>query len=177
MFAARRDRPGSGQYRPGSRQYRPGSRQYRPGSGQYRPGSRCIGRGPDDRRGFREDARCGSIVFRQRSACLTARSGTRKLPGVTTVVFGSFEWDADKATENERKHGVTFEEAASVFLDLDYILSADPIHPDRFAAIGFSRLARLLFVVHCEPDDRIRIISARRATPTETLQHDRRRSN
>jgi len=41
---------------------------------------------------------------------------------VATVTFGDFEWDVEKATANEAKHGVTFEEAVTVFLDLDYLL-------------------------------------------------------
>ncbi len=49
----------------------------------------------------------------------------------------------------ERDDGVSFEEAASVFLDLDYLLLNDPENPERFFALGFSGLARLLFVVHC----------------------------
>lgn len=94
---------------------------------------------------------------------------------MSTVVFGDFEWDEEKATENLRKHGVTFEEAATVFLDLDYLLVADPTEPDRFVALGFSALARLLVVVHCERGERVRIISARRATSRERMTYEERR--
>ena len=92
-----------------------------------------------------------------------------------TVVFGDFEWDEAKAEANRSKHGVSFEEAASVFLDLDYLLLADRIHPERFVALGYSRLARLLFVVHAERAEQIRIISARRATPREASTYEQRR--
>ncbi len=91
------------------------------------------------------------------------------------MVFGDFEWDEHKATHNERKHGVSFEEAASVFLDLDYLLVTDSTGPDRFVALGFSALARLLVVVHCERGERVRIISARRATTRERMRYEQRR--
>ena len=92
-----------------------------------------------------------------------------------TVVFGDFEWDEQKAAANRSKHGVSFEEAASVFLDLDYLLVADALEPDRFVALGFSAFARFLVVVHCERVERIRIISARRATSRERVTYERRR--
>jgi uncharacterized DUF497 family protein len=94
---------------------------------------------------------------------------------VLTVVFGDFEWDDDEADANRDKHGVSFEEAASVFLDVDYLLISDAVHEDRFIALGFSQLARLLVVVHVERGERIRIISARRATRPETMTHERRK--
>lgn len=92
-----------------------------------------------------------------------------------TVIFGDFEWDAQKARINLEKHGVSFEEAASVFLDLDFVLTNDPTARDRFIAIGFSSQARLLFVVHVERGIRVRIISARHATRTEAQTYDRRK--
>lgn len=92
-----------------------------------------------------------------------------------TVIFDDFEWDDEKADVNRGKHGVSFEEAASVFLDVDYLLTADHDHDDRFIALGFSRLARLLVVVHVERGERIRIISARRASATEALTYERRK--
>jgi uncharacterized protein len=95
---------------------------------------------------------------------------------VATVVFGDFEWDDVKAAENVRKHGVSFEEGASVFLDLDYLLTVDPAEADRFVALGYSSLARMLVVVHCERRPRVRIISARPATRTERHAYDRRRA-
>lgn len=83
-----------------------------------------------------------------------------------------FEWDPAKARANRRKHGVSFEEATSVFVDDHALLIGDPDHSDsedRFILLGASAEAGLLVVCHChrEPDDTIRIISARRATRTE----------
>jgi uncharacterized protein len=63
-----------------------------------------------------------------------------------------------------------------VFSDLDYLLASDAADPDRLLALGFSGLARLLLVVHIERSERIRILSARRATRTETQTYERRRS-
>ena len=94
---------------------------------------------------------------------------------MATVVFGDFEWDEEKARLNREKHGVSFEEAASVFLDLDYCLIRDRLHEDRFVALGFSGFARLLFVVHCERGERIRLLSARRATQRERRTYEQRR--
>ena len=96
---------------------------------------------------------------------------------VATVTFGDFEWDADKATANAAKHGVTFEEAVTVFLDLDYLLVRDALAPERFVAIGVSSQARVLFVVHCERAEKLRIISARRATRRERETYERRQES
>ena len=95
---------------------------------------------------------------------------------MATVVFGDFEWDADKAELNVRKHGVPFEEATTVFLDIDYLLAPDPAVSDRFHALGFSRQARVLLVVHAERGERVRLISARTATRAERDTYERRRS-
>ncbi len=91
------------------------------------------------------------------------------------IIFGDFEWDADKAAANVAKHGVTFEEAVTVFLDLDYLLIRDSSADDRFVAIGLSKSARVLFVVHCERGEKVRVISARRATRRERESYDRKR--
>lgn len=96
---------------------------------------------------------------------------------MATVTFGDFEWDADKAAANAAKHGVTFEDAVTVFLDLDYLLVRDEAEPERFVAIGISSQARILFVVHCERGERLRIISARRATRRERETYERRRDS
>ena len=93
------------------------------------------------------------------------------------ITFGDFEWDADKAAANLAKHGVTFEEAVTVFLDLDYLLVRDSNADDRFVAIGLSRRARVLFVVHCERGEKVRVISARRATRRERETYDRKRQS
>ena len=92
-----------------------------------------------------------------------------------TVIHGDFEWDADKAAANFQKHAFSFEEATTVFLDLDYLVTRDSTSSERFLALGFSNQARLLIVVHVEPQDRVRIISARRATKTERHTYEQRR--
>lgn len=97
--------------------------------------------------------------------------------GVATVTFGDFEWDSEKAEANVVKHGVTFEEASTVFLDLDYLLVRDSETTNRFVAIGMSGRARVLFVVHCERGERVRIISARRATRRERESYERRQES
>jgi uncharacterized DUF497 family protein len=80
-----------------------------------------------------------------------------------------FVWDRSKAKSNKEKHGVTFENAASVFFDpFLRLLDAARSQERRDAVIGFDSLARLLFVVHIQQaDEQIRIISARRATRDE----------
>ena len=92
----------------------------------------------------------------------------------------SFEWDPDKDRSNQKKHSVSFEEAATVFLDEDGILIRDPDHSEyeeRFVLIGTSRKADLLTVVHClrETETIIRIISARKATKNESRQYYERK--
>jgi uncharacterized DUF497 family protein len=83
-----------------------------------------------------------------------------------------FEWDERKNQANRRKHGVSFEEARTVFSDERALLIHDPDHSegeDRFVLIGFSAAMRTLVVCHCyrEGGDRIRIISARKANRLE----------
>jgi uncharacterized DUF497 family protein len=84
----------------------------------------------------------------------------------------AFAWDRRKARSNWVKHGISFEEAQSVFLDENARLIDDPDHSEeeeRFVLLGFSFQARCLIVNHCyrEPDSVIRLISARRATADE----------
>ena len=91
-----------------------------------------------------------------------------------------FEWDDRKAAANRRKHGVSFDEARTVFLDEDALLIADEDHSeeeDRFILLGMSGQLRTLIVCHCyrEGDEVIRIISARKANRTERRQYDERR--
>lgn len=84
------------------------------------------------------------------------------------------EWNEAKAASNLKKHGVTFDEAATVLLDPLAITFADD-HPteDRSITVGHSALARVLVVVTTERDgDRIRIISARRATAKERRDYE-----
>ncbi len=74
------------------------------------------------------------------------------------------------------KHGISFEEAATVFWDEKALLIADTEHSDdeeRFVLLPMSEHLRILVVVHCERADNIRIISARRATNNETKQYGR----
>ncbi|MDP2825190.1 MAG: BrnT family toxin [Sulfuritalea sp.] len=83
-----------------------------------------------------------------------------------------FEWDSAKATANVRKHGISFEEAQSVFYDEFAVQFFDEEHSgneERFLLLGMSTGARLLLVCHCERDAEniIRIISARKATKRE----------
>jgi uncharacterized DUF497 family protein len=79
-----------------------------------------------------------------------------------------FSWDARKARTNLAKHGVSFEEARTAFDDDLGAYYPDTLHAARFILIGYSRARRLLFVVHAEvAADRIRIISARKATKRE----------
>ena len=94
---------------------------------------------------------------------------------MATVVFGDFEWEGQKAVSNQRKHGVSFDEASTVFADTNYILKIDADTPDRFHAIGMSAFVRVLTVVHVERGARIRIISARKATKHEKEAYSRRR--
>jgi uncharacterized protein len=86
---------------------------------------------------------------------------------VVTVVQGDFEWDDAKAESNLAKHGVSFEEAATVFADGAAIFLDDPRNVDRFIVIGMSAAPRVLFVVHVIRGERERIISARPATASE----------
>lgn len=86
----------------------------------------------------------------------------------------TYEWNPRKAEANRRKHGVSFEEAASVFQDADALTFQDPDHLDeepREITIGISTQGRVLFLSHCDRGERIRIISARKATPKERKQY------
>jgi uncharacterized protein len=83
-----------------------------------------------------------------------------------------FEWDDRKAAANLKKHGVSFDEARTVFVDERAKLIDDPDHSedeDRFVLLGLSSALRLLLVCHCYRSDGgvIRIISARRANARE----------
>jgi hypothetical protein len=87
----------------------------------------------------------------------------------------TYEWDPVKAAANIKKHRVTFEEAASVFLDPTALTFWDPDHSeeeDREITIGRSTRQRVLFVAHVAGEGRLRIISARRATRQEQKQYE-----
>lgn len=87
----------------------------------------------------------------------------------------TFTWDDHKAQLNIENHGVTFEEASTVFTDEEAILFDDPDHSeseDRFLLLGFSSQLRMLIVCHCYREGEvIRLISARKATRTEAAQY------
>ena len=87
---------------------------------------------------------------------------------------GQFEWDRAKAKANRRKHGITFEEAASVFADPDAIVEYDARHSmveDRWRLIGLSSRRRILAVVYTRRHEAFRIISARRASKAESRRY------
>ena len=86
-----------------------------------------------------------------------------------------FEWDAAKAAANAIKHRVSFDEAATVFLDPLAVSGPDPDHAvrePRYVTFGLSSLGRLLVVAHTHRPDRIRIISARRADRSERKMYE-----
>ena len=86
-----------------------------------------------------------------------------------------FEWDRKKAAANARKHGVSFEEAATCFEDprACYLRNEALSYEDRLILIALSSKRRLLFVVHAEVRrDAIRIISARKASPAQRRIYD-----
>jgi len=88
-----------------------------------------------------------------------------------------FEWDERKDAENQRKHGVSFAEARTVFFDDRALLRDDPDeNEERFILLGLSATLRTLVVCHCyrERDEVIRIISARKAHREERAEYERR---
>ena len=87
----------------------------------------------------------------------------------------NFEWDPAKAAQNLRKHRVSFEEAATVFGDPLSLTFLDPDHSmaeHRFITIGLSRSNRVLIVAHTDRDERVRLISARKATQRERKYYE-----
>ena len=87
-----------------------------------------------------------------------------------------FEWDNSKASSNLSKHGVSFDEAQTVFDDTLYIDFYDPDHSydeHRYIIVGQSAQNRLLIVSYTERGDVIRIISARKATPKERETYEK----
>ncbi len=89
------------------------------------------------------------------------------------------EWDEAKSRINKRKHGVSFQEVATVFSDENALLLADPDHSDeedRFVLLGLSTTLRSLLVCHCyrSDDEIIRVISARKATKPEVSAYAKR---
>lgn len=86
-----------------------------------------------------------------------------------------FEWDENKEKSNFRKHGISFSEGESVFYDSNSLTMPDPDHSieeQRFIDIGTSNKNRILVVVYTEREDRIRIISVRKATNAERKKYE-----
>ena len=88
-----------------------------------------------------------------------------------------FEWDEKKNRANIRKHGISFDEAKTVFYDENARLIDDPDHSveeARFIILGLSFNVRILVVCHCyrENDEKIRIFSSRKATKNETKDYE-----
>lgn len=93
-----------------------------------------------------------------------------------------FQWDRKKNEINKQKHGISFEEACSVFNDENGILIFDPDNSDfedRFLLLGRSSVLRVLVVCHCvreqQDEELIRIISARKANSEERKQYEIRK--
>ena len=88
----------------------------------------------------------------------------------------NFEWDEKKATANQRKHGVSFDEAGSVFFDPLAVSGSDPDHSTdetRYITFGLSSLERLIVVSHTYRPRSIRIISARLMTRNERQMYEK----
>lgn len=90
----------------------------------------------------------------------------------------TFDWDENKNQINQKKHGLSFEEASTVFFDESAVLFDDPEHSEyeeRFLLLGMSETANVCIVCHCyrESDTVIRIISARKATKKEADRYVR----
>lgn len=91
-----------------------------------------------------------------------------------------FEWDAEKPPSTRKNTVLAFEDAQTVFGDYDALRIFDPDHSedeDRFILLGMSAVLRILVVCHCyrENDEKIRIISARKATKKESAAYERRK--
>jgi len=87
-----------------------------------------------------------------------------------------FEWDPSKARSNKRKHGVSFEEASTVFGDPLSLTVFDPDHStdeERFVTVGLSARQRLVAVVHTDRRGSIRLVSARLAVPRERKTYEK----
>jgi uncharacterized protein len=87
----------------------------------------------------------------------------------------NFEWDPEKDAANQQKHGISFQEASTVFGDPLAWTIADPDHSteeQRFLTIGYSSRQQLIIVAHTDREERIRIISARSATASERRTYE-----
>ena len=86
-----------------------------------------------------------------------------------------YDWNAAKAKANIEKHGVSFDEAATVFLEPLALTFPDPYHSggeEREITIGYTAGGEVVFVSHCQRGERVRIISARKATRRERRQYE-----
>jgi uncharacterized protein len=111
------------------------------------------------------------VLYCDRRAELRSSTAAAVLCYDAAVIY---EWDPAKAASNLRQHRVSFAEATSVFLDPVALTFDDPDHSDeedREITIGTSSKQRVLFVSHCARGDRIRVISARKATRRERKQY------
>jgi uncharacterized DUF497 family protein len=87
----------------------------------------------------------------------------------------NFEWDPRKAAQNLRKHGVSFQEAATVFGDPFALTFDDPDHSateQRYITVGMSNAGRVLIVAHADRGENIRIVSARKTTRSERRHYE-----
>ena len=86
-----------------------------------------------------------------------------------------FQWDEEKAKSNLKKHGVSFEEGATIFNDPMIATILDPDHSEdeeRFISVGMSMIRCLLTVIHTYRKERIRLVSARKATKAEKKNYE-----
>lgn len=121
----------------------------------------------------------GAAVWAFRRLAVVAQSELRALVTFRGLGLYSesvrFEWDLDKAAHNLAKHGVSFEEAATVFEDDLFVIFDDPDHSEtevRHLILGMSRQGRLLVVAHTENQEIVRVISARRSTRRERTAYE-----
>ena len=135
---------------------------------------------PDSARTI-EIKKCAGVLLRA-ALYLWARqyseSGNDSLRDIIKAVSVRYEWDEIKAKRNVEKHGVSFEEAATVFTDTLSLTIADLLHSfeeKRFVIIGEAATGDLLVVVHTHRQDTIRIISAREATRREKRNYEDKR--
>ena len=92
--------------------------------------------------------------------------------------MADFEWDEEKAKENLEKHGIDFADAVTAFEDTVALTMPDPgsEEEERFVTLGTDALERLLVIAYTWRDDRIRLISARKATRRERRQYEGKRA-
>ena len=107
---------------------------------------------------------------------IDSRLAQQAVKNYNVIMTLRFEWDPKKASSNEKKHGVSFEEARTVFFGENAKLIDDPDHSEdeeRFVLLGLSSSLRVILVCHCYRDEGgvIRIISARKASSHESKQY------